>query len=69
MDVVEKIVWLVLLVSLVCFFSLNNAYGEDRFEILRFAHPDNPSVCIMEPEPIIQDRFHEEIFKMTAASV
>ena len=69
MDLVEKIVWIVLIVSLVCFFSLTTAFAEDRYEILRYIHPNNPTVCIMEPEPIIQDRFHEEVFKITVDSV
>ena len=69
MDLVEKIVWILLIVCLVFFFSLNSVYAEDRFEILRFVHPDNPTVCIMEPEPVVQDIFHEEVFKITVDSV
>ena len=69
MDLVEKIVWILLIVCLVSFFSLNSAYGEDKIEVLRLSHPDNPTVCIMQPEPIIQDRFHEDVFKLTVDSV
>lgn len=69
MDLVEKLIWIILATSLIGFFFINEAYAEDRYEILRFTHPDNPTVCIMEPEPIIQDRFHEEVFKLTVDSV
>ena len=69
MDLVEKLVWIILATSLIGFFFINEAYAEDRYEILRFTHPDNPTVCIMEPEPVVQDMFHEEVFKMTVDSV
>ena len=69
MDLVEKIIWILLIVCLVSFFSLNSAFAEDRYEVLRFVHSYNPNVCIMEPEPIIQDRFHEEVFELTVDSV
>ena len=69
MDLVEKIMWIVCIVSLVCFFSLNNAYGEDRFEILKFIHSYNPNVCIMEPDHAIQERFHNEVYNSTINSV
>ena len=71
MDLVEKIVWivcLVCLVCLVCFFSLDVAFA-DKYEVIRFIHNDNPNVCIMEPEPDLQERFHEEILDITINSV
>jgi len=64
-----KIVLIVLMVSLVFPYSLNGAYGDDKFEVIRFIHKDNPNVCIMEPEPSLQERFHEEVLDLTINSV
>jgi hypothetical protein len=69
MDLVEKIVWIMLLVSLIGFFSLQSAFGEDKYEVIRFIHKDNPNVCIMQPEPDLQERFHEEVLDITINSV
>ena len=68
MDSVEKIMWLILILSLVLFFSLNSAFA-DKFEVIRFIHNDNPRVCVMEPEPDLQERFHEEVLDITLKSV
>ena len=68
MDFVEKILWIVLIVSLVCLFSLNSVVA-DKFEVIRFIHKDNPNVCIMQPEPDLQERFHEEVLDITINSV
>lgn len=69
MDLTEKILWLVLTVSLLCFFSLQSVFADDKFEVIRFIHNDNPNVCIMQPEPDLQERFHEEILDITINSV
>ena len=62
-------VLLVLLVSIVCVSSLNTIWAVDEFEVIRFVHKDNPNVCIMEPEPDLQERFHEEVLQITIDSV
>ena len=68
MDIVEKIVWLVLIVSLLS-VGIHAAYAEDTMDTLGFEHKSNPVTCIMEPPPDIQDRFHYSIFTMTYESV
>lgn len=68
MDLVEKILWIVLIVSLVS-FGIHYVYAEDTIDTLGFEHKNNPVTCIMEPPPIIQDRFHDSIFIMTYESV
>ena len=69
MDLVEKLVWIVCIVSLVCLLSLSAVYAEDKFETLKFIHSYNPNICIMEPDPTIQERFHNEVVKSTIDSV
>jgi len=69
LDLIEKIIWLILIISLVSFFSLGSVFAEDRIETLSMEHRDTPTVCIMEPSPNIQDRFHSGIFNMTYESV
>ena len=48
---------------------MNHAYAEDKMEYLGFQHSDNPNICIMEPEPELQERFHSEIFKTTVDAI
>jgi len=69
MDRAERIVWIVLIVSLVSFSLFVVVYGEDKIETMKVFHKDNPTVCIFEPEQDLQDRFHSTIFKSTVDSV
>ena len=69
MENIQRLLWIMLITSLVVFFSLEFAFGEDKIETLRYVHKDNPTVCIMEPSPIIQERFHEEILDVTISSI
>jgi hypothetical protein len=59
----------IVLALLILTSGLNFAYAEDVLETLRMVHKDNPTVCIFEPEPIIQERFHKDVFHSTADSV
>ena len=55
----EKIILIVSIVSLVCFFGILNAYGQfpenDRYEYLGIRHDKNPHVCLFEPNPTYID--------------
>jgi predicted Zn-dependent protease len=68
MDLVEKISWILLIVTLVS-FGIHYAYAEDTMNTLGFEHRYNPVTCIMEPPPNIQDKFHDTMFAMTYESV
>lgn len=57
------------MVTVLSFLLLNNVFAEDQYEVLSFEHPTNPTVCIMEPDYVIQDRFHKEILTLTARAV
>jgi len=59
----------ILIPLLILTSGLNFAYAEDWIETLRFVHKDNPTVCIFEPHPIIQERFHKDVFRVTVDSV
>ena len=59
----------ILITLLILTGGLNFAYAEDWIETLRFVHKDNPTVCIFEPHPIIQERFHKDVFRATVNSV
>ena len=58
MDFIEKILWLVLLVSLVC-CSVTYAYGEklDVYDTLRIKQERPPTVCVFEANPEITDNW------------
>ena len=69
MDTVEKIVWLILVISLGLFGGVISAFGEDRIETMRIFHKDNPNVCIFEPSSELQERFHDSLFRYSVESV
>lgn len=55
MDLVEKLIWIVCIVSLVCFFGIVSAEAEipkgDKYETLGIRHDTKPDVCLFEPNP------------------
>jgi len=58
MHKVEKIIIMITVISLVCFFGIVTAYGQypdegsDRYEYLGVRHEVRPQVCLFEPNPI-----------------
>ena len=69
MDTIEKITWLVLLVSLVC-CGVASAYGEklDVYDTLRITQERPPNVCIFEANPEITDNW-ENLERVTYEAV
>ena len=65
MDKTEQILWIVLIVSLVCFFSLNSAFSQvdltpyDKYENLKIKHSTNPNLCIFEADPTFTSNWKE----------
>ena len=65
MDKTEQILWILLIVSLVCFFSLNSAFGQinltpyDKYENLKIKHSTNPNLCIFEADPTFTSSWKE----------
>ena len=58
---------LLLSVALLC-TSLSVAFAEetsDVFESINLIHSNNPNVCIMEPDELIQPQYNEFLFKDT----
>jgi|15BtaG_2_1085339.scaffolds.fasta_scaffold02302_3 hypothetical protein len=69
MDRTEKVLWVSMIITLFLFFTINYAFAEDQIEILGFEHSTNPNICIMEPDPLLQERYNNELLKATYDSV
>ena len=64
-----KVIIIVLISFCLIIGSISSVSGDDRLETMKMFHKKNPTVCIMEPNPVIQERFHDEVFMMTVQSV
>ena len=69
MDRTEKVLWVSMIITLFLFYSINYAFAYDKIEVINFPHEKNPNVCIMEPDPLLQERYNNEILKATYDSV
>ena len=71
MDLMDgRIVWVIcLMIGVVLLIGwIDDVYG-DKLEVMGIAHKDNPMVCIMEPEPIMQFRFYNNDLELTNQAI
>jgi len=61
------LVWIIFAWTI--FSLVDSASGIDKIETMGVVHKDNPTTCIMEPEPILQERFYNEILTLTILTV
>ena len=57
-----------IIIGIITTAGILNANG-DKLETMGIAHKDNPMVCIMEPEPTLQFRFHENDVEVASEAV